>query len=80
MDPTSPLLFMLFVNDIVKKYICVNSQHIFTINALKSFLILFADDQVLLATSHETLQSFIYPAAKETRKLVTFKLIENKIC
>ena len=23
---------------------------------------------------------FIYPAAKETRKLVTFKLIENKIC
>ena len=43
--PNSPLLFMLFVNDIVEN---INSdlENIFFVNELKLFLILFADDQV----------------------------------
>ena len=57
-DPSSPLLFMFFVNDIVEN---INSdlQNIFSVNELKLFLILFADDQVLFATSPETLQSLL---------------------
>ena len=54
-DPSSPLLFMLFVNDIMEN-INANLQNIFSINELKLFLILFADDQVLFATSPNTLQ------------------------
>ena len=57
-DPSSPLLFMFFVNDIIDN-INTNLQDIFTINELKLFLILFADDQVLFATSPETLQSLL---------------------
>ena len=57
-DPSSPLLFMFFVNDIVQN-INTNLQNVFTINELKLFLILFADDQVLFATSPETLQSLL---------------------
>ena len=57
-DPSSPLLFMLFVNDIVEN-INVDIQNIFTINDLKLFLILLTDDQVLFATSPETLQSLL---------------------
>lgn len=54
-DPSSPLLFMLFVNDI-NDCINTNLSDIFTINELKIFLILFADDQALFAKSPETLQ------------------------
>ena len=57
-DPSSPLLFMFFVNDIVQD-INTNLQNVFTINELKLFLILFVDDQVLFATSPETLQSLL---------------------
>ena len=57
-DPSSPLLFMFFVNDIIDN-INSNLQNIFSINELKLFLILFADDQVLFATSPETLQSLL---------------------
>ena len=57
-DPSSPLLFMFFVNDIMDN-INSNLRNIFTINELKLFLILFADDQVLFATSPETLQSLL---------------------
>ena len=57
-DPSSPLLFMLFVNDIANN---INSDldDIFTTNDLKLFLILFADDQVLFAKSPKTLQSML---------------------
>ena len=57
-DPSSPLLFILFVNDIVSN---INSglNDIFTTNNLKLFLILFADDQVLFAKSSQTLQSML---------------------
>ena len=57
-DPSSPLLFMFFVNGIVQN-INTNLQNVFTINELKLFLILFADDQVLFATSPETLKSLL---------------------
>ena len=57
-DPSLTLLFMFFVNDIIDN-IYTNLQNIFTINELKLFLILFADDQVLFATSPETLQSLL---------------------
>ena len=53
-DPSSPLLFMLFVNDIND-----NTKNIFTVNELKLFLILYADDQVVFAKSPETLQSML---------------------
>ena len=57
-DPSSPLLFMLFVNDIIDN-INADLNNIFTINELKLFLILYADDQVVFATSPETLQSLL---------------------
>ena len=57
-DPSSPLLFMLFVNDIIDN-INVDLNNIFSINELKLFLILYADDQVVFATSPETLQSLL---------------------
>ena len=55
-DPSSSLLFMLFVNDIVDN-INTNLDGIFTINEL--FLIMFADDQVLFAFSPITLQAML---------------------
>lgn len=57
-DPSSPLLFMLFVNDIVNN-INSNLRDIYTVNELKLFLILFADDQVVFAKSPQTLQSLL---------------------
>ena len=57
-DPSSPLLFMLFVNDIIDN---INSdlEHTFTLNELKLFLIMHADDQVVFARSPETLQRIL---------------------
>ena len=57
-DPSSPLLFMLFVNDIIEN---INSdlEDIFTLNEIKLFLILYADDQVAFAKSPETLQKIL---------------------
>ena len=57
-DPSSPLLFMLFVNDIVEN-INADLENIFTLKELKLFLILYADDQVAFATSPESLQSIL---------------------
>ena len=45
-DPSSSLLFMMFVNDIIAN-INTNLDGIFTVDELKLFLILYADDQVL---------------------------------
>ena len=49
---------MLFVNDIVDN---TNSDlsNIFSVNELKLFLILYADDQVVFASSPLTLQSLL---------------------
>ena len=58
-DPSSPLLSMLFINDIVQN-INVGLDQIFTIDDLQLFLMLYADDVVVLAKSSEVLQSILY--------------------
>ena len=57
-DPSSPLLFMLFINDIIQN---VNSDfdNIFTIDELQIFILLYADDAVVFARSPEVLQSIL---------------------
>ena len=57
-DARSSLLFMMFVNDI-NENINTNIEEIFTLNDIKLFLILYADDQVLFSTSPESLQSML---------------------
>ena len=49
---------MLFVNDIIDN---INSdlENMFTLNELKLFLIMYADDQVVFARSPETLQRIL---------------------
>ena len=54
-DPSSPLLFMLFVNDMLQ-HINSNLNGIFTLHEMKFFLILFADGQVVFAKSPQSLQ------------------------
>ena len=57
-DPSSPLLLMLFVNDMLQD---INSHldGIFSLNEIKLFLILFADDQVVFAKSPQSLPSLL---------------------
>ena len=57
-DPSSPILFMLFVNDMIDT-INSNINDIFTTNEIKLFLIMFADDQVVFAKSPQALQSLL---------------------
>ena len=57
-DPSSSLLFMMFVNDIISN-INTNLEGIVTIDELKLFLLSYADDQVLFATSPSSLQSML---------------------
>ena len=57
-DPGSPLMFMMFINDI-EKHINSNIDHIFTLNELKLFILLYADDSVIFALSPESLQSML---------------------
>ena len=57
-DCGSSLLFMMFVNDILNN-INSNIDNVFSINEIKLFLILYADDQVLFATSPAALQSML---------------------
>ena len=49
-DPSSPLLFMLFINDIVQN-INVGLDQIFTVDDMKLLLMLYADDAVVFAQS-----------------------------
>ena len=49
---------MMFVNDIIPN-INSNIDGIFSVGELESFLILYADDQVLFATSPTSLQSML---------------------
>ena len=48
-------MFMMFVNDIMTN-INTNLNDIFSIEDIKLFLILYADDQVLFATSPPSLE------------------------
>ena len=57
-DPSSPLLFMMFVNDI-KRSINDDINDLFTINELKIFLTLYADDQAVFGKSPASLQSLL---------------------
>ena len=58
-DPSSPLLFMLFINDIVQN-VNVGLDNIFTIDEMRLFLLLYADDAAVLAKSPEVLQSTLH--------------------
>ena len=57
-DPSSPMLFMMFINDLTQ---CNNANldGIFTVEDIKLFLLLYADDQVVFAKSPETLQAML---------------------
>ena len=57
-DPSSPLLFMLFINDLVDN-INANLENIFELDELMLFIILYADDAVVFAKSKESLQSLL---------------------
>ena len=57
-DPSSSLLFMMFVNDIVTN-INTDLQGLFSIDELKLFLILYADDQILFSMSPTSLKSML---------------------
>lgn len=54
-DPSSSLLFLFFVNDIINNF-DVSIDSLFTLNELKLFIILFADDAVIFAQSPNALQ------------------------
>jgi hypothetical protein len=57
-DPSSSLLFLFFINDIMSN-INSNIDGIFTINELKLYILLFADDAVLFAHTPQALQSML---------------------
>ena len=57
-DVLSPILFYLFIDDLVKKLNSFPSGAI-SINVLSINSLLYADDIVLLANSKETLQTFL---------------------
>ena len=57
-DPSSPLLFMLFINDIIQN-INVGLDKIFTVDDMQLFLMLYADDAIVFAKSPEVLQSIL---------------------
>ena len=57
-DQCSSLLFLFFVNDILSN-LNDNVDDLFSINGLKLFILLFADDAVLFAHSPQALQSLL---------------------
>ena len=58
-DPCSPILFMLFINDIMQS-INTNFDQIFTVDEIRLFLLLYADDAVVFAKSPEVLQCILH--------------------
>ena len=57
-DASSSLMFLFFVNDILN-HIDTNIDGIFTVNEVKLFMLLFADDAVLFAETPQALQSML---------------------
>ena len=57
-DPSSTLLFLSYVNYIMSN-INADFNSLFTVNELKLFSLLFADDTVLFAHSATALQSML---------------------
>ena len=58
-DPSSPLLFIMFINDLIDN-INSNLENVFTTDELVLFMILYADDAVVFAKWKETLQSLLH--------------------
>ena len=58
-DPSSPLMFMMFINYIAQN-MHANFDEIFTVNELRLFILLYADDAVIFAKSPRVLQSLLY--------------------
>ena len=58
-DPSSPLLFMMFINDIVQN-MHDNFDEIFTVNKVCLFILLYADDAIIFAKSPKVLQSLLH--------------------
>ena len=58
-DPCSPILFMLFINDIVQN-IKADSNDIFTVDDMQLFILLYCDDAVVFAKSTKVLKSMLY--------------------
>ena len=58
-DPSSPLMFMMFINDIAQN-MHANFDEIFTVNELRLFILLYADDAVIFAKSPRVLQSLLH--------------------
>ena len=57
-DPCSPLLFMLFINDIIEN-INADFKNVFRIEELRIFMLLYVDDAVVFAKSPTVLQSML---------------------
>ena len=57
-EPLSPFLFILYMNDMYENLVVQGSDS-FTIDELKIFILLFADDTVLLAYTSDGLQSLL---------------------
>ena len=54
-DPSSPLLFMVFINDLIDN-MNAHLDKVFKLEEIVLFMILYADDAVVFAKSKETLQ------------------------
>ena len=52
------MIFMMFINDL-NENITDNLNGIFTVNDIKIFLLLYADDQVIFGKSQEAVQSML---------------------
>ena len=55
-ETMSPILFSLFVNDI-ELFLQQNTAHDFTLGQLSIYLLLFADDSVLISDTEDGLQN-----------------------
>lgn len=58
-DPSSPLMFMMFINDIADN-INTDLENIFTIEQIQFFMLLYADDAAVFAKSPDSLQSMLH--------------------
>ena len=57
-DPSSSLLFLFFVNDVINN-MNTDVPGLFTVDELKIFMLLFADDSALFATTPDGLQHLL---------------------
>jgi hypothetical protein len=79
-EPLSPLLFILFINDIVKN-INVNELSDTDIEQLSMYLILFADDIVLFTTSPVSLQAQVDNLQQYSQKWgLKINVSKTKLC